>query len=78
MAFIIIDNVTGEKVHADIARHTGLVVPNVLYNLEEAMKYIDADPDSEVPKRLRELKHCAFNRHYAANNLHHDSFTIYY
>lgn len=39
---------------------------------------IDPDPDSEVVTRVSKLPMCTFDRHYAADNLNHDSFTMYY
>lgn len=39
---------------------------------------IDPDPDSEVVQKVSKLPMCTFDRHYAADNLNHDSFTIYY
>ena len=39
---------------------------------------IDADPDSEIVDRISKLPMCIFDRHYAADNLNHDSFTLYF
>ena len=39
---------------------------------------IDTNPDSEIPGKILELPMCRFNRHYTANNLNHDIFSIYY
>lgn len=39
---------------------------------------IDDDPDSELPIEISRLPMCSHDRHYAANNLHHDVFTLYY
>lgn len=39
---------------------------------------IDKDPDSEIPQRVSLLPRCRFDRHYVADNLNHDTFTIYY
>lgn len=39
---------------------------------------IDKDPDSEIVDRVSQLPKCKFDRHYLADNLNHDSFTIYY
>nr|DAM93528.1 MAG TPA: tail completion protein [Caudoviricetes sp.] len=35
-------------------------------------------PDNPVIKKLLELPYCSYNRHYIADNLHHDVLTIYY
>lgn len=39
---------------------------------------IDSNPDSLIPEKLLTLPKCTFDRHYTADNLHHDTFTIYY
>lgn len=40
---------------------------------------IDGNPDSEIPDRMREqLPYCRPGRWYAADNLNHWPFTIYY
>lgn len=38
---------------------------------------IDKNPDSEYLERILQLEHCRFDRHYTADNLNHDTFTIY-
>lgn len=37
---------------------------------------IDSDPDSEIVHKISKLPMCVFDRHYAADNLNHDVFTI--
>lgn len=39
---------------------------------------IDYDPDSEIVSKVSKLPKIRFNRHYASDNLNHDTFTIYY
>ena len=39
---------------------------------------IDADPDSSIPERVSQLPSCTFNRFYTADNLNHDTFTLYF
>lgn len=39
---------------------------------------IDKNPDSEIVQRMSELPFCQYVRHYAADNLNHDVFIIYY
>jgi hypothetical protein len=39
---------------------------------------IDANPDSAIPKKVAELPQCAFDRHFASDNLNHDVFNILY
>ena len=36
------------------------------------------NPDSELPRKLSRLPKCVHDRHYVADNLHHDVFTLYY
>lgn len=38
---------------------------------------IDKNPDSMIVDRLSLLPKCRFDRHYEADNLNHDIFTIY-
>ena len=40
--------------------------------------YIDRDPDSIVLAELHQFPMSSFVRHYAADNLNHDVFMIYY
>lgn len=35
-------------------------------------------PDDPVIKKLLELPYCSYGRHYVADNLNHDTLTIYY
>ena len=39
---------------------------------------IDHNPDNDYVNKLLELPYCEHDRHYAADNLHHDVFTLYY
>ena len=39
---------------------------------------IDEDPDSEIVSKVSRLPACRFDRHYTADNLNHDVFTLYY
>lgn len=36
------------------------------------------NPDSELPGKIAKLPLCDFSRHYTANNLNHDVFTLYW
>lgn len=40
--------------------------------------YIDRNPDNQIRYKLEELPLCRYNRFYAAQNLNHDVFTIYF
>lgn len=39
---------------------------------------IDADPDSLIPDKVAELPMCLFERHFTADNLHHDVYNLYF
>lgn len=39
---------------------------------------IDKNPDSEIVEAVSKLPNCRYDRHYTADNLNHDVFTIYY
>jgi len=36
------------------------------------------NPDSDLPRKISRLPMCSHDRHYVADNLHHDVFTLYY
>lgn len=38
---------------------------------------VDKDPDSKIVEYVAKLPKCKFDRHYTADNLNHDVFTIY-
>lgn len=39
---------------------------------------IDKNPDSEIVEKVSFLPSCKHDRHYTADNLNHDVFTLYY
>lgn len=39
---------------------------------------IDRDPDSAIPDRVASLPMCLFERHFTADNLHHDVFNLFF
>ena len=39
---------------------------------------IDGDPDSDILKKIWSLPQCLFNRHFAADNLNHDVYVLYF
>jgi len=39
---------------------------------------IDPNPDSTIVPAMAKLPMCRFDRHYKANNLNHDAFTIFF
>lgn len=50
------------------------------YNLSDryTITVIEHDPDSAIPHQIAELPKCSFERHYTAENLHHNVFNLYY
>lgn len=36
------------------------------------------NPDSDLPRKIASLPKCRFDRHYTADNLNHDVFTLYW
>ena len=36
------------------------------------------NPDSDLPHKISRLPLCSHDRHYVADNLHHDVFTLYF
>lgn len=59
-----------ESEHAD----NGVYMQSTAYQLI----VIDPDPDSEIVDKIKMLPKCSYDRHYKADNLNHDVFTIYY
>lgn len=43
-----------------------------------AVTVIDKNPDSEYVKKVSMLPLCIYDRHYVADNLNHDVFTLYF
>lgn len=39
---------------------------------------IDKNPDSTIPDKVSRLPMCAFSRHFTADNLNHDVFSLYF
>lgn len=52
---------------------------NLVYKQDDAYEVIAIykNPDSDIPKKLSRLPKCSFDRHYTADNLNHDVFTLY-
>ena len=44
---------------------------------EYQITVIDENPDSEIVRQVSLLPKCQHDRHFVADNLHHDVFTIY-
>lgn len=53
---------------------------NSVYKQHDAYEIvvIYRHPDSELPRKISKLPMCSFDRHYVADNLNHDVFTLYY
>lgn len=49
-----------------------------LMNARYELTFIYRDPDNDVVLKLANLPMCTHDRPYVSNNLHHDTFTIYY
>jgi hypothetical protein len=49
-----------------------------LYDEQYTITVIDKDPDSLIPSRIWLLPKCVFNRHFTADNLNHDVFTMFF
>lgn len=61
-----------KNIHSEFA-NDGLYV----YSPQYEVILIDKNPDSEFIEKLLMLPYCRFDRHYTADNLNHDVFTIY-
>lgn len=53
---------------------------NAVYGQRKAYEIIliETNPDSEFVDTLSKLPYCSWDRHYVADNLNHDVFTIYF
>lgn len=51
--------------------------PYFLYDRYQVIA-IYKNPDSDLPHKIAMLPMCSHNRHYTADNLNHDVFTLYY
>lgn len=49
-----------------------------LQSLQYQVTVIDKNPDSEIVTEVSKLPLCRFDRHYTADNLNHDVFTLYF
>ena len=46
--------------------------------IQYSVMLIDYNPDSLILEKLEALPTCSFDRHYVADNLYHDVYTIYF
>lgn len=53
---------------------------NAVYRQNKSYEIIviDRTPDSAISEKISRLPLCRFNRHYVADNLNHDVFTLYF
>lgn len=49
-----------------------------LQGMSYELTVIDEDPDSEIVMAVSKLPMCSFDRHYTADNLNHDVFTLFF
>lgn len=47
-----------------------------IHRIKYRITVIDKDPDSIIVDKISRLPMCSFDRHYTADNLNHDVFTI--
>lgn len=47
-------------------------------NIKYQVTVVDHDPDSPIVEKMLAFKFAVFNRHYSANGLSHDQFTVSY
>lgn len=43
-----------------------------------SLTYISRNPEDDMVDKIAELPMCIYDRHYTADNLHHDTFQIYF
>lgn len=72
------------KMQYDAIRYSRSNIENVYANnsvYKQNDRYeviaIYRDPDSDLPGKISRLPLCRHDRHYVADNLHHDVFTLY-
>lgn len=47
-------------------------------NFKYKVTVVDHNPDSPIVQKMSKFKFAVFDRHYAANGLNHDQFTVTY
>lgn len=48
------------------------------YTKRYQVTVIDRNPDSDIPDKVAQLPMCLLNRYFAADNLNHDVFNLYF
>lgn len=61
------------------SRIESMFANNSVYKQDDCYEVIAIyrDADSDLPDKLSKLPMCRHDRHYVANDLHHDVFTLY-
>ena len=59
-----------DSLHADDIKYRNTTLYEIIV--------IDKRPDNEVIEKLLNLQYTSFDRHYIANNLHHDIIRLYF
>ena len=64
--------------HRDSAR--GLPADNKTYRYTKRylVTVVDRNPDSAIPDEVAKLPMCTYNRYFAADNLNHDVFNLFF
>ncbi len=55
-----------------------IVSDNLPYRRRHVRGGKEEDPDSVIVEKVSKLPRCRFDRHYTADELNHDVFTLYY
>lgn len=57
-----------------------LFADNLPYRIRKQYQVtiIDRDPDSPIPDKVAALPSCTFERHYTADDLNHDVYTLFF
>lgn len=67
---IVYERSSGDTQFADNAPY--------VYEKRYSVTVIDSDADSPIPDEVAMLPKCVADRHFVSENLHHDSFVLYY
>lgn len=49
-----------------------------IFSIRYQITVIDRNPDSVIPLKIAQLPLCTMDRHFVSDNLHHDTFNIYF
>ena len=73
------------KMQYDAIRYSRKTIRNIfannsVYKQKDCYELIAIcrDPDSDIVRKLSKLPKCKHDRHYVADNLHHDVYTLYW